>query len=374
MRRTERIVKELLAKAGVAVNGDMPWDIQVRDRRFFGRVIRERSLGLGEAYMEGWWDCESLDQFFTRICAAGLDSTEARRPLPRLLDAAMELLVNRQSPRRADQVARAHYDLGNEMFHSWLDRHKLYSCGYFADTDDLDQAQERKLDLICRKAGLSAGDEVLDVGCGWGGFCAYAAGRYGCRVTGVNVSGEQVAHAREACADLGGGVEIIRRDYRDISGTFDKIVSVGMFEHVGHKNHRAFMRSMAGCLRAGGTFLLHTIGANVSSFGCDAWIRKYIFPNGDVPSLAQIAHAAEGLFVVEDVHNLGPHYDKTLMAWHERFRQAWPRLKEGYPESFRRMWEYYLLQSAGAFRARALQLWQIVMTPQGSPQPACRLS
>lgn len=374
MRRTERIVKGLLARAGAGINGHLPWDIHVRDERFFGRVLRDRSLGLGESYMEGWWDCERLDQLFTRFCAAGLDATEERRPLRKMLDAAMERLCNRQSRRVAGDVARGHYDLGNGMFLSWLDRHNQYSCGYFEGTDDLDRAQELKLDLICRKLGLSPGDEVLDVGCGWGGFCAFAAQRYGCRVTGANISREQAAHARDECSWRGLPVDIVRADYRDLSGSFDKIVSVGMFEHVGARNHRTFMRAMAGLLREGGTFLLHTIGTNVTSPGCDPWIRKYIFPNGDVPSLAQIARAAEGLFVVEDVHNLGPHYDKTLMAWHERFQAAWPRLMRDHPESFRRMWEYYLLSSAGAFRARALQLWQIVMTPRGAPQPACRMS
>ncbi len=374
MRRTERIVKGFLGQAGIGVNGDSPWDIRVHDQRFYGRVLRDRSLGLGESYMEGWWDCDRLDQLFARLCAARLDETAARRPIPKFLDALLEHLQNRQSRSRAGEVAEKHYDLDNRMFLSWLDRHTQYSCGYFAGTDDLDEAQERKLDLICRKLSLSPGDEVLDVGCGWGGFCSFAAERYGCRVTGVNIAREQVEHAREACTDTGLDVAILRRDYRELSGTFDKIVSIGMFEHVGSKNHKTFMRSIGNCLRAGGMFLLHTIGTNVTATGCDAWIRKYIFPNGDVPSLAQIARAAEGIFVVEDVHNFGPHYDRTLMAWHERFEAAWPRLKKDYPEMFRRMWEYYLLSCAGAFRARALQVWQIVMTPMGTPQPECRLT
>jgi cyclopropane-fatty-acyl-phospholipid synthase len=374
MRRTERLVKGFLANAGIGVNGDAPWDIRVHEPRFYGRVLRHRSLGLGESYMEGWWDCERLDQFFARLCAARLDETQSRRPVIRFLDALLERLQNRQSRHRAGEVAKKHYNLGNAMFLSWLGRRAQYSCGYFDGTRDLDEAQERKLDLICRKLGLSPGDEVLDVGCGWGGFCSFAAKNYGCRVTGVNIAREQVAHAREACANGGLNVAILRRDYRELSGSFDKIVSIGMFEHVGSKNHRTFMQSVGNCLRAGGTFLLHTIGANITAPGCDAWIRRYIFPNGDVPSLAQIAQAAEGIFVIEDVHNLGPHYDATLMAWHQRFQAAWPRLREDYPEMFRRMWEYYLLSCAGAFRARALQLWQIAMTPLGTPQPGCRVS
>lgn len=374
MLKAERTIKEILARANVDVNGNNPWDIRVHDRRFYGRVLRDRSLGLGESYMENWWECDSLDELFNRICSAGLDYTKARGPLSKLLDAAIERLFNLQTRRKSREVAKKHYDLGNDMFLSWLDPYNQYSCGYFAGTDDLGKAQELKLDLICRKIGLTGEDRVLDIGCGWGGFSAYAAKQYGCSVTGVNISREQIEHARNACSAQGLAVEIVRRDYREVTDRFDKIVSIGMFEHVGRKNYRAYMRTVRRCLGDAGIFLLHTIGSNISTSGCDAWIRRYIFPNGDVPSLAQIARAAEGLFVIEDVHNLGPHYDKTLMAWNERFQVAWPRIKASYPEVFKRMWEYYLLSCAGAFRARAMQLWQIVMTPQGAGQPACRAS
>lgn len=373
MQRAERIVAGLLDRAGVGVHGARPWDIRVLDDRFFGRVIRDKSLGLGESYMERWWECDRLDELFARVCSAGLD-TWGNASLSFVLDVALERILNRQTRRKSRVVAEKHYDLGNDMFLSWLDGHNQYSCGYFAGTDDLDQAQRNKLELICRKIGLKPGDTVLDIGCGWGGFSRYAAERHGCSVTGVNISRNQVEHARRACSEDGLDVSIECRDYRDLDTTFDKIVSVGMFEHVGLKNYRTFMGAVHRCLRGAGVFLLHTIGTNTSTVGCDPWIRKYIFPNGKVPSLAQIAEAAEGLFLIEDVHNLGPHYDKTLMAWNERFQAAWPELAEGYSETFKRMWEYYLLSCAGAFRARALQLWQIVMTKPGTAQPACRVS
>lgn len=374
MSVAENAVKAVLAKAGIEAEGSAPWDITVHDPRFYSRVMRGGSLGLGETYMDGWWDCQRLDQFFERVCRAGLDVTHSRGLLFRFACALSEALLNLQSLRRARQAATRHYDLGNDMFLSWLDPHAQYSCAYFADCDTLERAQERKLHLICRKIGLSPGEKLLDVGCGWGGLVAFAARNYGCSATGVNISGSQIEKAREACAAQGLDAVVLDVDYREMRGLFDKAVSIGMFEHVGSKNHRAFMLSVRRCLKDAGIFLLHTIGSNVTARGCDAWIRKYIFPGGDVPSLAQIARAAEGVFVVEDVQNLGPHYDSTLMAWNRRFQEAWPRLAGSYPATFRRMWEYYLLSCAGAFRARALQLWQLVMTPEGAPQPPCRVS
>ncbi|GAB6039224.1 cyclopropane fatty acyl phospholipid synthase [Fundidesulfovibrio butyratiphilus] len=373
MRRAKRIVTHMLAQADVNVGGSRPWDIQVSSDDFYARVLRDKSLGLGESYMEGWWECSRLDQLFQHILGAGLDSW-ANLKLSVLVDAALERVLNRQTRRKSQTVAKQHYDLGNDMFLTWLDRYNQYSCGYFANTDDLEQAQRNKLELTCRKLDLHQGDTVLDIGCGWGGFSRYAAERYGCRVTGVSISQSQVEHARKACSREGLPVDVLCCDYRDLHQTFDKIVSIGMFEHVGHKNHRAYMRKAHDCLCDSGIFLLHTIGSNTSDLGCDPWIRRYIFPGGELPSLAQISKAAEGLFVIEDVHNLGPHYDRTLMAWNDRFQDAWPRLSQHYSETFKRMWEYYLLCCAGAFRARAIQLWQIVLTKPGRNQPACRVA
>lgn len=255
------------------------------------------------------------------------------------------VILNLQSRRRSPIIAERHYDLDNELFLSFLDPYNQYSCAYFEGTDDLDPAQRNKLELICRKLGLRREDRVLDIGSGWGGFARYAAEQYDCHVVGVNISKVQNAYARDYCSGL--PVEIRQCDYRDIEDAFDKVVSVGMFEHVGRKNYRAFMKKIHKLLDRGGVFLLHTIGNNVSRRTTDPWMDRYIFPNGELPSVAQIAKAAEGLFVIEDWHNFGPHYDRTLMAWHANFVNAWPRLKETYDERFRRMWEYYLLSCAG---------------------------
>lgn len=191
-------------------------------------------------------------------------------------------------------------------------------------------------------------------------------------MTAVNISQEQLSVARERCKHI--SVDFHEGDYRTISGQFDKIVSVGMFEHVGQKNYRTFMQVVHRLLKNDGIFLLHTIGNNTSMAHCDPWITKYIFPNSMLPSLRQISDATENLFVIEDVHNLGPHYDKTLMAWNDRFQQAWSLLKDRYNTRFKRMWEYYLLSCAGAFRARNIQLWQLIMTKHGvgMKQPHCR--
>lgn len=364
-------ISELMRGAGVAVNGPRPWDIQVRDDRWFARIWRDKDLGLGESYVDGWWVCERIDEMINRLLRARLDET-VRGSLRYLLHFLPGMICNLQSRLRSRMVARRHYDLGNDLFFSFLDEHKQYSCAYFDGCDDLNAAQRNKLDLIATKLGLAPGDHVLDIGCGWGGLARYAAKRHECDVTAVNISKSQLQYARNHCGGL--PVRFVDSDYRAIDGTYDKIVSVGMFEHVGCRNYRTFMRTVARCLRDDGVFLLHTIGGNVSRSGCNPWIDKYIFPNGMLPSIAQIAKAAEGLFVIEDCHNLGPHYDKTLIAWNERFQAAWPQLAPTYGERFKRMWEYYLLSCAGAFRARDIQLWQIVMTKHGAArdQPCCR--
>ena len=364
-----RLVGELLSQAGVAVDGGRPWDIRVGDDRFFRRVLREKNLGLGESYMDGWWSCPRVDEFICRVLSAGLDETVRGSP-HYLLCMLPAVVFNLQSRRRASVIAERHYDLDNDLFLSFLDPYNQYSCGFFDGTDDLAAAQENKLAMICRKTAVGARDHVLDIGCGWGGFARYAAETVGCRVTAVNVSKEQIHFARRFCKGL--PVQIEERDYRSVQGTFDKIVSVGMFEHVGHRNYRTFMEVVHRCLAQDGIFLLHTIGDNVSKPTINPWITKYIFPGSELPSVAQISRAAEGLFVMEDWHNLGPHYDKTLMAWHANFQRAWPALSKRFDERFKRMWDYYLLSCAGAFRARAIQVWQIVFTRGGRSQPACR--
>lgn len=369
MLNQRNVVEEMLTSAGVTINGSNPWDIQVIDDRTFLQVLRSKSLGLGEAYMEGWWNCRRLDEFICRVLKAGIDG-KIKAGCRFLVNSLSAVIFNMQSKNRSRIVAERHYDLDNDLFMSFLDPYNQYSCAYFEGTQDLNDAQIKKMDLICKKIRLCPSDHVLDIGCGWGGLAGYMAKRYGCNVTAVNISSEQIRHARDFCNNL--PVNIVSCDYRDIQGTFDKIVSVGMFEHVGQKNYQSFMRKAHGCLKDNGIFLLHTIGGNDSTINCDPWINKYIFPNGMLPSIAQISKAAEGIFVMEDLHNLGPHYEKTLLAWYENFQKSWDKLKNKYDDKFKRMWDYYLLSCAGAFRARNIQLWQIVLTRYGTSQPLCR--
>jgi cyclopropane-fatty-acyl-phospholipid synthase len=367
-------MQKIAESAGITLNGPNPWDIQVNDERWYARVYRDKSLGLGESYMDGWWDCEQIDEMISRVLRSGVIS-ELSVNLQDALRVIPAALFNLQSVTRSRMIAERHYDLGNDLFQTFLDPYSQYSCAFFEGTEDLAQAQENKLALIAEKLNLAESDQVLDIGCGWGGFARYAAERYGCSVTAVNISQEQLHFAREFCAGL--PVSFLDCDYRSIDGHFDKIVSVGMFEHVGYKNYRTYMEVVHRCLEEDGIFLLHTIGNNKTIKGdTNPWITKYIFPNGFLPSITQIAKAAEGLFVIEDLHNLGPHYDKTLMAWNDNFQEAWPELDERYDSRFKRMWEYYLLSSAGAFRARNIQLWQVAMTQAetGTPQPYCRVN
>jgi len=362
----ERVIRELLAGAGVEVDGRRPCDIQVRDRRFYRRVLAGASLGLGESYMDGWWDCDALDQFLHRVLSARLER-KVRGDWRIRWHLLRSRLFNLQTRSRANTVARRHYDLGNDFYRAMLGRTMQYTCAWWQDAADLDAAQEAKLDLVCRKAGLAPGMKVLELGCGWGGFARRAAEKYGVSVTAYNVSREQVQLAREACAGL--PVEIVHDDYRNARGSYDAVVSVGIMEHVGYRNYRTYMELAHRCLAPDGVAFVHTIGANVSTTTSNPWTTKYIFPNGMLPSIAQLGAAMERLFVVEDLHNIGPDYDRTLMAWHRNFVAAWPTFSERYGERFRRMWEFYLLGSAAGFRARCTQLWQIVMTPEGRRQP-----
>ena len=351
-----------MAQLGIELNGRHPWDLQKVAPGVLRRALLQGNLGLGEAYMDGQWECERLDEFFHRLLRSelvgGLHSW--RRTGHRWL----ARWVNLQGRRRAFQVGERHYDLGNDFFACMLDRRMTYTCAYWQNgATDLDRAQEHKLDLVCRKLGLAPGMRVLDIGCGWGSFMKFAAQRYGVACVGVTVSKAQTDLGRQLCAHL--PVEFRLADYRTLNERFDRVVSLGMFEHVGHKNHAAYMAVARRCLVDDGLFLLHTIGRNQPGWGTDPWIHKYIFPNGELPTVAQIAHACERHFVVEDLHNFGLDYDRTLMAWHANFEASWPLFSKRLGERFHRMWRYYLLSCAGAFRARDLQLWQWVLSPPG---------
>jgi cyclopropane-fatty-acyl-phospholipid synthase len=357
-------IQELLERADVRINGNRPGDIQVHNDKFYKRVLAQGSLGLGESYMDGWWDCKELDVFFYKIMSARLE--EKVRGLSIVFPYLAAKLTNMQSKSRAFEVGERHYDIGNDLYEAMLDKRLTYTCGYWKSAKTLDEAQEAKLDLVCKKMKLKPGMTVLDIGCGWGSFAKFAAEKYKVKVVGITVSKEQIALGKKLCKGL--PVELRFQDYRDVQGQFDRIVSLGMFEHVGPKNYRTYMEVAYRCLKDDGLFMLHTIGSSKTSQMGDPWFSKYIFPNGRLPSIKQISGSMEGLFVMEDWHNFGAYYDPTLMAWFKNFDKAWPKLKKNYSERFYRMWRYYLLSCAGSFRARKrLQLWQIVLSKNGVP-------
>ena len=366
----KQLCESILDAADVRVNGARPWDIRIRNEDFYDRVVGDGSLGLGESYMDGWWECDALDEMMARALRAGGEGAIARN-WRTALHVLRARLVNLQSRRGAKSVTRRHYDIDDRLYMSFLDPYNQYTCAYFkgVPADDLDGAQQAKMDLICRKLGLRPTDRVLDIGCGWGGLARWMHERHGCRVTGVNIADGQLQYARSHVPSP--GVEIVKLDYRDLpdafTGTFDKVVSVGMAEHVGWKNHRGFFRAARAAMKDDGLFLLQTCGQDQSRPAADPWIDRYIFPGGCVPSPAQLTAAAEGQFVLEDWHNMGPHYDRTLMSWWRRFERAWPAFRERHGDRFFRMFRYYMLSCAGAFRARQMHLFQVVLSPTGVP-------
>ena len=360
---SKKIISNLLKKADIKINGDRDWDIKVYNDKFYFRVLTGGSVALGESYMDGWWDCKRLDLFFYKFLSQGF--YEYKNINTFLLN-CKSWILNLQSKNRSKEVIRKHYDLDNFLYTNFLDETMSYTCGYWKNAKTLKQSQEDKYDLICKKLKLEKGMKVLDIGCGWGGFAKFAAKKYGCSVIGLTISKEQALFARELCKDL--PVKILIKDYRDIKGKFDRVVVIGMIEHVGYRNYKNFFKIVHKSLDDKGLFMLHTIGINKTYVKGDTWVNKYIFPNGVIPSLKQIGSSIEGRFIIEDLHNFGPDYSKTLIEWDKNFVKNWIRLKNRYNRRFYRMWRYYLLSFAGAFKARRLQLWEIVLSKGDIPK------
>ncbi|MDO8467727.1 MAG: cyclopropane fatty acyl phospholipid synthase [Nanoarchaeota archaeon] len=360
----EKTLNKLLEGTGIKINGKNPWDIQVHNPKLYKKVLAYGSLGLGESYMDGDWEVKDLSGFFVRVL--GTDVYEkVENNIPYRIKIFLSRFFNFQSISRAFQVGEEHYDIGNDLYKLMLDRRMIYSCGYWKKAKTLDESQEDKLKLVCEKLKLRKGERVLEIGCGWGGFLKYATENYGINGVGITVSKEQVKLARENVKNL--PVEIRLQDYRELDEKFDKIVSIGMFEHVGYKNYEEYFKVARKCLKEDGLFLLHTMGNNASQTIGDDWSNKYIFPNGMLPSIAQIGNSIENLFIMEDWHNFGVDYSKTLLAWNSNFQKNWSTLSKNpkYNQRFKRMWEYYLISFAAMFEARKAQLWQIVLSPKG---------
>ena len=359
------ICLEILDKAGVPVNSTEPWSIQVHNDRLWDRVVSQHQLGMGEAYIDGWWDSQSVDQMLTKLLSVNVVSL--LRPSPTVIYTALKsTILNRQTKSRASNNAKHHYNIGNELYSRMLDKEMVYSCAYWQGAQTLDQAQINKFDLICRKLKLEPGMRMLDIGSGWGGLLRHAVKNYGVIGYGISPADQQIKGATERSQGL--GITFTQMDYRELTGQFDRIVSIGMMEHVGPKNLRTFFEKCDDLLNPDGIALHHTISSTYSKNSTDPYFDRYIFPGGVIPSPAQISKAAEKLFIVEDLHNFGLDYDRTLMAWHENINQHWDEIPQ-YDQRFQRMWNYYLLASAAGFRARNLGLIQMVFRKNG-PKPA----
>ncbi|GAA4779131.1 cyclopropane fatty acyl phospholipid synthase [Olivibacter ginsenosidimutans] len=357
---------ELLEHYDIKINGSRPYDPQIEDNRFYKEVLSRGSLGLGESYMQGWWNANDVEELLYRLIQGDIAHQFKTKPVI-WWHYIRSKALNLQSKKRSIAVALKHYNIGNELYTYMLGKTMMYSCAYWREADNLDAAQEAKLDLICKKLNLSPGQRVLDIGCGWGGFAKFAAEKYGVEVVGVSIAEEQVDFARKWCMGL--PVDFRLQDYRDLNEKFDRIVSIGMFEHVGHKNYDNYMNIVHQNLKDDGLFLLHCIGGNESTTATDPWIHKYIFPNGLIPSPSQLAKAIEPYFIMEDWHNFGLDYEATLNAWQENFKQHWNQLKEHYDRAFYRMWLYYLNVSAASFKAKHNNVWQVVLAKKGNTLP-----
>lgn len=386
-------VKNLSAKANIVIGRD----VKVNDESVYSEVITNGSLGLGESYMKGKWDAEHLDDIFYKIGRANLTSRDISwsDKLNLAYQWVLGFIWNPQSVEKSKDVATKHYNLSNEFYSKMLDSRMIYSCAYWKepsfednlneeiltdipldDTESeqlnikemtLDEAQTAKCELICKKLKLKPGMYVLDIGCGFGGLSYYMAEHYQVKVLAITNSEQQYKYAPRC-----NNIEYRLCDYRNLKTydkKFDAIVSVGMFEHVGPSNYRELFEIVSNLLTQDGIFLLHTIGGNKSRSVGDRWFNKYIFPNSVLPSLSQIVDSSQDIFIIEDVHNFGTYYDKTLMSWYYNFDKSYLS-KHGLEltvsndtnSQFYRMWKYYLLSSAGLFRSRNIQLYQVVFT------------
>lgn len=362
------------------VGGDVPFvTLRIVDPRVIPHLLLHPDLALGEAYMDGALTVEGGDIYeFLALCLANLGWSNGRGL--RAVRAAIRHLVRRITQHNPIPVARAnvahHYDLSDTLYEMFLDADRQYSCAYFASPGDtLERAQEQKKRHIAAKLLLEPGQRVLDIGSGWGGLGLYLADIADVDVTGLTLSTEQHAYAQR-CADASGVGDHVRfwlKDYRQEEGRYDRIVSVGMFEHVGVGHYREYFEKVKNLLEEDGIALIHTIGRADGPGTANPWINKYIFPGAYVPALSEILPAIEraGLHVT-DVEVLRLHYAETLKAWRQRFNANRQRIAEIYDERFCRMWEFYLASCEAGFRHGGLLNFQIQLSKRIDAVPLTR--
>ncbi|PSV43089.1 cyclopropane fatty acyl phospholipid synthase [Photobacterium sp. GB-36] len=371
----KELFSNLLNQADIKINGDRPWDIIVNDDKLFDNILSQGTIAFGEGYMDHLWDCQRIDILISKLLRSNIEeklsSTDKFKIAAKIGVSKLKNLINHQSVSRVKEDVPFHYDIGNDLYTNMLDDRMAYTCAYWKGAKNLNEAQENKMELICRKLDLKPDMRLLDIGCGWSSFMNYAAEKYGVICDGLTLSQEQMKLGQNIADNKGLPVRIILEDYREYQPVqqYDRIVSIGMIEHVGPENYTEFFNCANRFLKDNGIFLLHTIGSPVSVNQTDPWINKYIFPNGVVPSITQLSSALEGKMNIEDIHNFGPDYDQTLMAWCENFERNWHKISDQYNDRFYRMWRYYLLSCAGAFRSRDLNLLQFSLTKNGCELP-----
>lgn len=377
-RRLATTLQQKLAPAAVGLelwNGQLLYSgprsplgtLVLRSPRTLRGLLLNPHLQFGEAYMHGTLEVRGpLESVLEAVSRLSLVPSWHERLAARLT-AANDLT-------RARRNVQHHYDLGNDFYSWWLDDQLVYTCAYFAHPDvPLEEAQRSKMDLVCRKLRLRPGDRVIEAGCGWGALALHMARHYGVRVRAFNLSHAQIAYAREHAAreGLGGQVEFVEDDYRNVSGEYDAFVSVGMLEHVGFRQYRNLARVLSRAVRrSGGRGLLHFIGRDVTR-PLNPWTRRRIFPGAYPPTLAEVTtHVlAPARMSVVDVENLRLHYARTLAHWSRRFAAVGDRVRSRYGETFRRAWELYLAASEAAFAVGSLQLFQVVFAPADTAPP-----
>jgi len=361
---TARTIPMTDHSAAPATPPDLPRGMRIVDPAAIRRFRKHGIMGMGESFMDGQWTADRLDEVMTQVFTAPAPRLSAPAWGRMLAAVADKRVFNRQAA-RIFRIGEEHYDLGNDLFAIMLDKSMTYTSGYWANAATLDEAQEAKLDLLCRKLRLEPGMRVLDIGCGWGNFAHHAASRYGVHVTGITVSKEQAVFAQQRCAEL--DVDIRVQDYREVDERFDRVVSIEMIEAVGPKNMAPYYQTIDRCLPEGGLFALQAIAGTTLTRDSDRrldqyilWLVKHIFPDGYLPRETQMVARHGTALHVLDWHRFADDYDRTLLAWADNFNAGWPKIAKKYGERFRRRWHFYLFGCAAAFRAQLVHVYQVV--------------